>query len=231
MTAFQNCCTALFRIGRVLRDYLGAGAIRRRHRIVDIESLRRYIESRANHVTQISLYGYLRTRAGTRFQQLFGDNEFVRLLNIARWQVWLACVSDLAVYAGGLVLRRTSVGPQAVGRLIGEAVDSILAEIGLPAEAGPEYPAAAEQVRSRLRSVEWASVQDDDTPFSLSPGALVHWAPIMDELKKLDEEIVANSMRFRWQETRRELRTLLDAEALVGAPRADAGPRSPGGRT
>ena len=45
--------------------------------------------------------------------------------------------------------------------------------------------------------------------------ALVRWAPIMPELKELDAEIVMNSVRFRWQEVRRELRSTLDAAKLL----------------
>ena len=41
-------------------------------------------------------------------------------------------------------------------------------------------------------------------------------APVVDELKEFDEPIVLNSVRFRWQEVRRELRKALDAEAVLG---------------
>jgi hypothetical protein len=61
----------------------------------------------------------------------------------------------------------------------------------------------------------WSEVPDNAVAFSESPGALVRWAPIMEELKQLDEDIVRNSVRFRWQEVRRDLRASLDAEALL----------------
>jgi hypothetical protein len=41
----------------------------------------------------------------------------------------------------------------------------------------------------------------------------VRWAPVKDELKLLDEEIVRNSVRFRWQAVRRDF-----AEQLRLAP-------------
>jgi hypothetical protein len=44
---------------------------------------------------------------------------------------------------------------------------------------------------------------------------LVYWAPIVDELKVLDEAIVRNSIRFRWQAPRRELRKALQAQQLL----------------
>jgi hypothetical protein len=48
----------------------------------------------------------------------------------------------------------------------------------------------------------------------------VYWAPVVEELKALDEEIVRNSVRFRWQEIRQQLRLLLDAHSVL-APRQD----------
>jgi hypothetical protein len=38
---------------------------------------------------------------------------------------------------------------------------------------------------------------------------------VTDELRQLDEGIVKNSVRFRWQEIRRELRETLDAERVL----------------
>ena len=62
-----------------------------------------------------------------------------------------------------------------------------------------------------------STVPDDATPFSESPRTLVECAPIVEELKLLDEEIVRNSVRFRWQEVRRELRRDLDAKTLMAS--------------
>jgi hypothetical protein len=39
----------------------------------------------------------------------------------------------------------------------------------------------------------------------------------MDELKQLDEEIVRNSVRFRWQEVRRDFARHLDVQAVLGS--------------
>ncbi|MCZ7562884.1 MAG: hypothetical protein M5U08_02945 [Burkholderiales bacterium] len=70
-------------------------------------------------------------------------------------------------------------------------------------------------MRARLAACDWGAVEDGEGPFVDSPGALVRWAPIIDELKALDEGIVKNSVRFRWHEVRRDLRHGLDAEAVL----------------
>ena len=111
-----------------LRGYLGAGGRNRSTRIADEDGLRRFLETRASHVTQISLYGYLRTRAGVRYPELFANDDFVRSIDIAKWYIWLACLSDLAVYAGGLVAHRTGATPAQVGALMIRVIDSVIGQ-------------------------------------------------------------------------------------------------------
>ncbi|HEU5338670.1 MAG TPA: hypothetical protein VFU39_05215, partial [Sulfuricaulis sp.] len=91
----------------------------------------------------------------------------------------------------------------------------ILNDTGIPADAGGEFAVYASQVQARLASCDWARVTDDEKAFSESPSALMRWAPVVENLKELDEEIVRNSVRFRWQEIRRELRRQLDSEAVL----------------
>ena len=68
-----------------------------------------------------------------------------------------------------------------------------------------------------MARTNWLAVDKDEAAFTESPAGLVRWAPVMDELKELDEEIVRNSIRFRWQEVRRELARHLDSGKLLGA--------------
>ena len=200
-----------------LCEYFGVARRGRRLPIVDLDGLRHFLETRASHVAQTSLYGYVRTRAGTRYPELFHSETFITSLNIAKWQIWLACLSDLAVYAGGLLAHRTSAPSRRVGAAIASVVDQALAATGTPPDAGGDFAAGVERVRKRLAGTDWSAVPDDEEPFCESPGALVAWAPIVDELKQYDTEIVLNSVRFRWQEVRRDLRRDLDAAAVMDA--------------
>ena len=189
---------------------------KRQRPVDDPESLRHFLNTRASHVAQTSLFGYLRTRTGMRYFELFSDDVFADSLNIAKWQLWLACLSDLSAYAGGLISQRTSIEQSVLRELMINTLAAILAETGIPADAGPAFREAAEQVRKRINSLDWTRVADDESIFSESPPALVRWAPIIDELKQRDEAIVINSVRFRWQEVRREFRTVLAADTLIG---------------
>jgi hypothetical protein len=178
-------------------------------------ALAHYIETRASHVAQSALYGYLRTRAGMRFPELFTDDVFVVSINAAKWHVWLACVADLTVYAGGLLWHRVDRTWE-VTETVRQVLEDVLDGAGMPADADRDFPAHAERVRRRVAGCDFAAVSDGEGPFTDSPEALVRHAPIVDELKQLDESIVRNSVRFRWQEVRRELRQVLDAQAVAG---------------
>jgi hypothetical protein len=186
--------------------------------VADAAALADFLNTRAAHVAQTTLYGYLRARAGVRFPELFSNDEFVVSINQAKWNIWVACVSDLTVFAGLLIVRQS--GDANCRPALIAAVDSILDRQGVPDEAGPAFGGLVDRLRQRIRLCDWNAYADDEGPFVESPEALVRWAPIVDELKQLDEEIVRNSMRFRWNETRKELLRTLDVPAFLASSRA-----------
>ena len=209
---------------RLLKSYVGLDRNSREQAIRDRAELTRFIDTRASFMAQTSLYGYLRTRAGMRYPELFDDDPFVEAINIAKWQIWLACLSDLAVYAGSRLAQHAPRETDRVRALMQSMMDEILEATGTPAEAGAEFAAGAERVRDRVARTDWLAVGDREEAFTESPTALVRWAPIVKELKELDEDIVRNSVRFRWQEVRRDLARDLDAQSVFGSlPQPSAG--------
>ncbi len=202
-------------IWAMIRSYVGLGGEARQFAIDSQPALSRFLNERASYVAQVSLYGYLRTRAGMRYPELFDDDAFVASINIAKWHLWLDCLSDLAVYAGSHLVNGAPREAVRVAKLISGAVDAILEQTGSPADAGHDFPRHAERVRSRVARTDWLAMGPDDAAFTESPAGLVRWAPIVDELKALDEEIVRNSVRFRWQQVRRDFVECLDAEAVL----------------
>lgn len=204
-------------IWATIKSYFGLGRPIRQLPVDSAEALARFLDERASFVAQTSLYGYLRTRAGMRYPELFDDDPFVAAINVAKWQLWLDCLSDISVYVGSRIAQHAPGEVQRVARMMVEAVDAVLAKAGAPAEAGSDFAAHADRVRQRVARTDWLAVGSDEAAFTESPAGLVRYAPVMDELKQLDEEIVRNSVRFRWQEVRRDLARLLDPQALLGA--------------
>ena len=205
-----------------IRPHLGLGGGAAPEPIDSPEALGRFLDSRAAFVAQTSLYGYLRTRAGMRYPELFDDDAYIVSINIAKWQLWLDCLADLAVHAGSRLAQQSPRQLPAVAALMSAVVDEVLARTGTPPDAGPEFAAHSGRVRERLRRTDWLAIGPDEAAFTQSPAGLVRWAPVMDELKQLDEEIVRNSVRFRWQQVRRDFAEQLDHEAVLAAWRVAA---------
>lgn len=197
-----------------LGEYLGIGRRRREAAVDDADALAEFISTRASHVAQASLYGYLRTRAGTRFPQMFENPDLLTSINIAKWHVWLACVSDLCVYSGQYLVQSDEFDAERVAAVLPETLRRVLDEAGEPDEAGPDFAAARDKVTQRIDACDWSLERGDDAVFSASPEALFYWSPIAEELKQNDEPIVKNSVRYRWIEVRRSVRRLYDPAAL-----------------
>jgi hypothetical protein len=194
--------------------YFGLGKHKNKATIEDAEALAQFINSRASHVAQTSLYGYLRTRAGTRFPELFENTDILISINIAKWHIWLACVSDLCIFIGQMMHQSGRINPTEIESLMSSMLDRILQQTQIPAEAGEDIESALEQAEQRISTCDWTLERDDDTIFSASPSALYYWSPIADELKERDEIIVRNSVRFRWIEIRRSVRQQLNIELI-----------------
>ena len=200
-----------------LLDYFGLKFKAKPQPIGSVPELAEFINSRASHVAQISLYGYLRTRAGTRYPELFERDDMLSSINQAKWQIWLACVHDLALFSGRLLSANEQSAPAATTALLLEAFDSIMAQVGEPAEAGAEFASSVRAVRNKIQRQDWqllAEATDADC-FQSSADALFHWSPISDELKQYDEEIVRNSIRFRWQAIRQYARANIQTAELI----------------
>jgi hypothetical protein len=197
------------------RTYFGLGRAAKLGPIGTPEALAEFLDTRASFIAQTSLYGYLRTRMGMRYPELFDDDVFVVGINIAKWHIWLDCLSDLSVHAGARIAEHQPREAERAGQLILALVEEVLLRTGTPKDAGPEFDDHAARVRERISRTDFLNAGDKEAIFSHSPRSLLRWAPIADELKELDEEIVLNSVRFHWQEVRRAFAAHLDAGAIL----------------
>ena len=204
----------LRKLGRAVQKLAG------RNRPLDSpQKLAEFLESRASYVAQRALFGYMKTRAGTRFPELFENAAMLESINIAKWRMWLACFSDLAVYCGAVLHLRAELPNEKIREMFIGFADDALARAGDSAAtaAGADFAAAAQKRRARILRADFAAFADDDSAFTESPEALVFWAPVADELKSHDVEIIRNSVRFRWHEIRRDFRKRLRAREVAGA--------------
>ena len=191
------------------------GLKQRQTRINTLIELQWFIEQRAKFIAQTTLYGYLKTRAGTRYTSLFDDEVFVESINIAKWEIYLTCLSDLTVYATARVGREASAASAELTGLATRLVTTVLKEEDIPAERPKGFGNASQTFAMRANSTDWKSIDDREQAFALSPVALIEWAPIAPQLKEFDTDIVVNSMRFKWKHVRDELRRNMRSEHVL----------------
>ncbi len=198
------------------------GLQRRRDPVTTPNELRRFVEQRAKYMAQATLYGYLKTRAGTRYTSLFEDEVFVESINIAKWEIYLACLSDLTVYAIARIGRLADVPADELTKLADHVMTAILNEEEIPDGRQKSFETAHEAFHIRAGGTKWADIDDRETAFARSPRALIEWAPIAPQLKEFDTDIVINSMRFKWKHVRDELRQQMKPVELAEAWRTQA---------
>lgn len=200
-------------------------SVRRDNGPIDsISALEYFVATRASFVSQKSLYGYLKTRMGTRYPSMFEDDVFVHSINIAKAHIFAACLSDLTVFAVAHAFNtgrpedgdaaRRSAALKCYAHALAENADQLPDEFSIQDSTG--------EFTARLGATGWTDAALTRENFVDSPRALFHWAPIAPELKKNDHEIVRNSINFAFHEVRQNYTKRLDAESVRADLRGQA---------
>lgn len=196
---------------------------RREPPVATVDGLVTYVESRSKFVTQTSLFGYVKARVGTRYVAMYEDPLFTRSVNIAKWETYLASLCDFTIYAVATIGRSCAARPSELETLAIHIVDSATMAEEIPAERPQGFGDIREAFARRARATAWNQLEPGAELFRDSLSALVKWAPIADELKVHDVEIVKNSMRFKWKKVRDQFNQVLDAEAVLADWRSAKG--------
>lgn len=159
---------------------------------------------------------------GTQFRVLFEDDVFSESIQIASVQVFLSCLSDLTVYCVALVARNSDLSKSDAEALARYCFETACREALEEVKEGrkPEDPYS--EFFQRISGLDWHAVPDGEAAFSKSERDLIKLAPVIDDFKELDEEIVSNSIRFRWHDVRDQARKRLSGASIA----ADWGTRS-----
>ena len=67
-------------------------------KINNFDELEKFIQSKSAWVTQVTLYGYLKTRMGTRYVLHFENDKFMTSVNSAKWNIYAVALQDLTFF-------------------------------------------------------------------------------------------------------------------------------------
>ena len=157
------------------------------------EDLQKFIQQRSAHVTQNTLYGYLKTRMGHKFTVMVDDEVFSKSINIAKWNIYMIAIADCAFYTFSYLISEKNLKENDCKKIYLDIIEKEKAN-GLSNEV---HLKAKKEFLNRYEKIDFQKYYLDN-PFKESCMALYNWAPIADELKILDKEIVLNSMRLKW---------------------------------
>ncbi len=177
-----------------------------RQKIKNYRDLKDFIQKKSAWVSQVTLYGYLKTRMGAKYVLMFEDEIFLGSINKAKWNIYSVALQDLCFYT-------VSYLKDELQKHDTEKAREIFLEI-LSEEEKNKMPTdilekSKIEFNERLNKIEWEKYHKD-LPFNKSALALYEWSPIADELKILDRKIVLNSMILKWDIIKKEFTQLIN---------------------
>ena len=181
------------------------------------ENLIEFIHSRAAYVAQTSLYGYLKTRMGRQYVDIFKDEFFAPSLNKAKWELYFACLSDLTVYAISNIVAKSNLVDEEISNKAKFIFDECVART-LDDNCPPVLMTQAKKsFINRSQITIWANAAIGENAFSLSPETLASSSPVTEQFQELDREIVLNSVRFRWNNIREEFQKRYNKDKILNS--------------
>ena len=174
-------------------------------KIKNIDELKEFIQKKSAWVSQVTLYGYLKTRMGTRYVLHFDNEALLESINKAKWNIYAVALQDLTFFAFSYL--NTFFNYQEVdnAKKIYEAILDDEISNGMPLDVIEKGKKSFEE---RLQKINWKT-HFKSLPFNDSALSLYDWAPIAEELKVLDRKIVLNSMILKWDNIKEEFIKLI----------------------
>ena len=182
--------------------------------IDEIESLMSFVSSRSSYMTQVSLYGYLKARAGTSYVSLIKDPIFTSSMKTARNHIFFACLTDLTLHVLKTIHTQKQENFQNIDPLALHFFTQTLAKAPQEVFESLKREEVILNFEKHLRNHNWKDTDNPHDFFSGSRSALLKWAPVVEEFKILDEEIVSNSIHFKWLRVCQEFEKLIDFEKI-----------------
>ena len=157
------------------------------------KDLENFIQERSAHVTQTTLYGYLKTRIGVKYIAMMEDEVFLKSINIAKWNIYMVALADCAFYVFSYLINEKGLKENDCKKIFLNILEKEK-QNGLDEET---YSNGKKNFLKRIEKVNFSDYHLDE-PFKESGEALYYWSPIADELKTLDKKIVLNSISLKW---------------------------------
>jgi len=170
--------------------------------LTNLDDLENFIQTKSAWVSQVTLYSYLKTRIGTRYVLHFENDEFMKSVNLAKWNIYAVALQDLTFFTFSYLRANMNYQDTYQAKDIFFKILDDETTNKMPQDIIEETKKNFEE---RFQNVDWNHYHND-LPFNLSALSLYKWAPIADELKSLDRKIVLNSVILKWDVVKKEFK-------------------------
>ena len=171
-------------------------------KIDNFDTLEDFIQTKSAWVTQVTLYGYLKTRMGTRYVLHFENDVFMSSVNLAKWNIYAVALQDLTFFTFSYLKKNFQYnGVEKAKEIFLKILDDEISN-KMPLDI---IDNAKKSFDERLKNINW-DLYYDDLPFNPSALSLYKWAPIAEDLKTLDRKIVLNSVILKWDIVKKEFK-------------------------
>ena len=177
-----------------------------KEKIKDYRDLKNFIQKKSAWVSQVTLYGYLKTRMGTKYVLHFDDEKFLGSINTAKWNIYSIALQDLTFYTLSYLKVIKNYQNTEKSKIIYNSILEKEKNNGMPEDI---INSAKTIFQERYDNINWEKYFNN-LPFNKSALALYDWAPIAEELKTLDRKIVLNSMILKWDNIKEEFEKLIN---------------------
>jgi predicted nuclease with TOPRIM domain len=160
------------------------------------------MQQQSAYISQATLFGYLKTRIGSRYVSHFNDEKFLASVNMAKVEIYLAALEDFALYVTSYMSTDRSIYIK--GSMEDMFLNMISEDENLKLNNDRKIK-AREHFKIRLNSIDMEKFYLNE-PFKNSSEALYRFAPIADELKIQDRDIILNSMILKWKHVTDDLK-------------------------
>jgi hypothetical protein len=167
------------------------------------KDLKNFIQERSAHVTQTTLYGYIKTRIGSRYAMMFEDEVFLKSINLAKWNIYMAALTDCTFFVFSYLIDKKSLKQN-------DSLEIFMNIIEDEKKNGLEdslFEKTRLEFNQRLKEINWRTYHQDN-PFKYSGLSLLKWSPIAENLKVFDKEIVLNSIKLKWNLVENDFKNL-----------------------
>ena len=73
------------------------------------EDLQKFIQQRSAHVTQSTLYGYIKTRIGVKYVAMVQDEIYSKSINLAKWNIYVVALVDFTFYVFSYLIKEKNL--------------------------------------------------------------------------------------------------------------------------